>query len=178
MHSLRWWLLCLALTQVSICTAGSSSDEGTFVGWRGDSFDHKEVFGSSQEPREAWIETLSWSPRAFLYHNFLSSAEADALVHQAAPSMKRSTVVGDVKKKSNVVDNIRTSYGTFLERLSSPAIEHLERKLANWTQLPIVNQEDVQVCPVWCVLYARFGTPFAAKRYLVAHCKSAQVTCR
>ena len=88
------------------------------------------------------METLSWSPRAFLFHSFVSEEEADQLIIEAAPLMKRSTVVGE---KSGVVDNIRTSYGSFLGRLSSPAVEELEKQLANWTQLPIVHQEDVQV---------------------------------
>lgn len=34
---------------------------------------------------EPWIETLSWKPRAFLYHNLLSEAEADHLIHVAKP---------------------------------------------------------------------------------------------
>ena len=79
-----------------------------------------------------------------MYHNFLTADEADQLILQAAPHLKRSTVVGDGKDK-NKVDNIRTSYGTFLTRLSSPTVEVLEKKLANWTQLPIIHQEDIQV---------------------------------
>jgi hypothetical protein len=85
---------------------------------------------------------LSWHPRAFYFHAFVTEEEANQLIVEAAPQMKRSTVVGE---KSGVVDEIRTSYGTFLGRLSSPAIEKLEKRLANWTQLPIVHQEDVQV---------------------------------
>ena len=93
---------------------------------------------------------MSWEPRAFIYHNFLTSDEANALIEQAAPQMKRSTVVGGGTGPDNVVDSIRTSFGTFLNRLSSPAVELLEKKLANWTQLPIVHQEDVQVpFPSW-----------------------------
>ena len=146
-HPLRHLALVLAAGMATLSPCWGHRDDGAFVGWRGEAFDHKAVFGSQEEVRspEPWIETLSWAPRAFIYHHFLSHDEANALVAQAAPQMKRSTVVGQGSQPNNVVDNIRTSFGTFLNRLSSPAVEHLERKLANWTQLPIVHQEDVQV---------------------------------
>jgi hypothetical protein len=125
-------------------TAEQPSGDSTFVGWRGESFDKKAVFGTGRELEgERWIETISWTPRAFIFHNLLSEEEASDLIVQAAPQLKRSTVVGS--DNSGVVDNIRTSYGTFLGRLSSPAVERLEKRLAEWTQLPIVNQEDIQV---------------------------------
>lgn len=117
------------------------SDPDALIGWGGDKFRHGETFGQSTGS-ERWVETLSWHPRAFLFHGFVTGDEADSLLVEAAPHMKRSTVVGD---KSGDVDEIRTSYGTFLGRLSSPAVELLEKQLANWTQLPIVHQEDVQV---------------------------------
>ena len=147
--TLQFITCAFALVVVSALTDEPPSD-GTFVGWQGESFDKTAVFGRGEaeaaEEAERWIETISWTPRAFIFHNLLSTDEADALIHQAAPHMKRSTVVGG-EKNSGVVDNIRTSYGTFLDRLSSPAVETLEKKLANWTQLPIVNQEDIQVRP-------------------------------
>jgi prolyl 4-hydroxylase len=121
---------------------GISTDPEALIGWGGDTFNHGEVFGRNVGSRR-WIETLSWHPRAFMFHGFVSPEEADQLIVEAAPHMKRSTVVGEA---NSVVDNIRTSYGTFLQRLSSPTVELLEKKLANWTQMPIVHQEDVQVC--------------------------------
>jgi hypothetical protein len=125
-------------------TAEQPSSDSTFVGWRGESFDKKAVFGTGRELEgERWIETISWTPRAFIFHNLLSEEEASELIVQAAPQLRRSTVVGS--DDSGVVDDIRTSYGTFLGRLSSPAVERLEKRLAEWTQLPIVNQEDIQV---------------------------------
>ena len=137
-------LLCACL----LWHAQAARPDSAFVGWRGESYDPQAVFGGSaqradQGVTDRWIETLSWSPRAFLYHGFLTPAEADDLVYQAAPHLKRSTVVGN--KERNVVDNIRTSYGTFLNRLSTPTVETVEKKLANWTQLPIIHQEDIQV---------------------------------
>lgn len=147
--SLRLLLAYVTLLLAPLANA-ERLESGAFVGWRGDSFDHAATFGGGATARarqpvtDRWIETLSWAPRAFLYHSFLTHEEADDLIYQAAPHLKRSTVVGK-KESSNVVDNIRTSYGTFLNRLSSPTVEMVERKLANWTQLPIIHQEDIQV---------------------------------
>ena len=146
---MHWLQALLGLLLAANVASERRPEPGAFVGWRGDSFDHAATFGggatdrASQGVTERWIETLSWSPRAFLYHGFLTEKEADDLIYQAAPHLKRSTVVGK-KESSNVVDNIRTSYGTFLNRLSSPTVEVLEKKLANWTQLPIIHQEDIQ----------------------------------
>lgn len=129
-------LLAFLLPSCCVC-----SEPDALIGWGGDRFNHGETFAQSLGSRR-WVETLSWHPRAFLFHGFVSEEEADQLIIEAAPRMKRSTVVGDTP---GVVDSIRTSYGSFLGRLSSPAIEVLEKQLANWTQLPIVHQEDVQV---------------------------------
>lgn len=150
------FLACSLALLAAAARAEDPSSDSTFVGWQGESFDKAAVFGQGGSGGEAerWIETISWTPRAFIYHNLLTPDEADALILQAAPHMKRSTVVGG-EKNSGVVDNIRTSYGTFLDRLSSPAVETLEKKLANWTQLPIINQEDIQArTSAWSALSA------------------------
>ncbi|KMZ71666.1 hypothetical protein ZOSMA_178G00550, partial [Zostera marina] len=45
------------------------------------------------EEKRKWTEILSWEPRAFLYHNFLSKEECNHLIELAKPRMKMSTVV-------------------------------------------------------------------------------------
>ncbi|KFM24033.1 Prolyl 4-hydroxylase subunit alpha-1 [Auxenochlorella protothecoides] len=92
---------------------------------------------------EPWIEQLSWKPRAYLYHNFLTAADADHLVAIAKPFMQRSTVVGLGGK--SVLDNVRTSYGTFLRRYQDPVVAAMEERLASWTKLNITHQEDTQI---------------------------------
>ena len=148
--------LLIALLLPASCL---SSDPDALIGWGGDRFSHGDTFGQSMGSRR-WVETLSWTPRAFLFHSFITEEEADKLIIEAAPLMKRSTVVGETP---GVVDNIRTSYGSFLPRLSSPSVEKLEKQLANWTQLPIVHQEDVQVLPIHlsctCRRVCRSGQP-------------------
>lgn len=93
------------------------------------------------DPRN--VVRLSWSPRAFLYKNFLSSAECDYIVNVSRPHMKRSTVVGPENK--GVVDDIRTSSGTFLDKYEDPVIYRIEQRIGAWTFLPLENQEAMQV---------------------------------
>ncbi|CAK0751576.1 hypothetical protein CVIRNUC_002078 [Coccomyxa viridis] len=90
-----------------------------------------------------WVELLSWKPRAFLYHNFVSPAECQHIIQEAKPMMRRSTVIGEAG--SSIQDSIRTSYGTFLLRRHDSAIARMEDRLAAWTQLPMTHQEDLQV---------------------------------
>ncbi|KAG8377989.1 hypothetical protein BUALT_Bualt08G0091100 [Buddleja alternifolia] len=61
-----------------------SRDEGEGLGKRGDQ----------------WTEILSWQPRAFLYHNFLSKDECEYLINLATPHMTKSTVVDGKTGKS------------------------------------------------------------------------------
>lgn len=59
-------------------------------------FSGEERGGSKGEGElEPWLEQVSWRPRAYVYHNFLSQAEADHLIDLAIPYVKRSTVVGE-----------------------------------------------------------------------------------
>jgi len=57
--------------------------------------------------------------------------------------MRRSTVVGN--KGDSVVDNVRTSYGTFISRYRTKTIGEIEERIATWTKLNVSNQEDIQV---------------------------------
>ena len=59
------------------------------------------------------LEQLSWKPRAYLYHSFMSAEEADHLVELARPTVARSEVV-DPETGGSVLDSVRTSHGTFL----------------------------------------------------------------
>lgn len=98
---------------------------------------------SFDEETSPWVEQVGLHPRAFYFHNFLTHQERAHILRQAAPYMKRSTVVG--QKGEGVVDEIRTSYGMFIRRLQDPVIERVERRISLWTHLPIENQEDIQV---------------------------------
>jgi prolyl 4-hydroxylase len=70
--------------------------------------------GFKKGPRPgSWIETMSWKPRAFVWHGFLTDDEADHVRNLAAPRMERSSVV-NYDGSVTPADDIRTSYGTFL----------------------------------------------------------------
>lgn len=43
---------------------------------------------------------------------------------------------------------VRTSYGMFIPRYQDEIIGSVEERLANWTGIPVVHQEDMQVC-IW-----------------------------
>jgi len=87
---------------------------------------------------------LSWKPRAWLYHNFLTAEEADHIISLAKPTMARSTVV-DSDTGSSVLDPIRTSQGTFLSRYQDAVVRDIEDRMAHWTHLPATYGEDLQV---------------------------------
>lgn len=63
---------------------------------------------------------------------------------EATPSLKRSMVVDHVTGGEKL-DDIRTSFGTFLRKGSTPTIDAIERRVAEWSQVPVENQEDLQV---------------------------------
>ncbi|KAL6755211.1 hypothetical protein V8C86DRAFT_2682598 [Haematococcus lacustris] len=89
------------------------------------------------------VESLAWNPRVFLYHNFLTPAEAHHVRSVAAPQMRRSSVVGP--NGSAVLDPVRTSYGTFIPRNQDAVVAGIEERLATWLMVPPTHQEDMQV---------------------------------
>lgn len=46
---------------------------------------------------------------------------------------------------------IRSSYGMFIPRYYDETIAAIEDRLAKWTGLPQVNQEEIQVCSPHCL---------------------------
>ncbi|EFJ51369.1 hypothetical protein VOLCADRAFT_120451 [Volvox carteri f. nagariensis] len=93
---------------------------------------------------EPWIETISWSPRAFVYHNFLTSAECDHLVQIGTQRVSRSLVV-DSQTGQSKLDDIRTSYGAAFGRGEDPVIAEIEERIAEWTHLPPEHGEPMQI---------------------------------
>ncbi|KAK8945642.1 hypothetical protein KSP40_PGU000405 [Platanthera guangdongensis] len=65
--------------------------------------------------RKQWTEILSWEPRAFIYHNFLSKEECEYLIELSKPHMAKSTVVDSTTGKSKD-SRVRTSSGMFVKR--------------------------------------------------------------
>ncbi|CAI5976956.1 unnamed protein product [Closterium sp. NIES-65] len=71
-------------------------------------------------------------------------------VNQARPRLERSEVVAREGEGSNV-DDVRTSFGTFLDYQQDDVIKRIEQRIAAWTFLPVgdpylaENQEAMQV---------------------------------
>ncbi len=146
-------LQCLPLLVLLLLAGGSryrcraaAIVEEKLIGWSGESFkpnDPNKKGVVANHSRPGWVEAVSWKPRAFIYHNFMSEEECNHLLKLAVPQMRRSTVVG--ANGSSVEDDYRTSYGTFLRRLQDPVVEAVERRLSTWVQIPQVHAEDMQV---------------------------------
>ncbi|KAL8172110.1 hypothetical protein V2J09_023914 [Rumex salicifolius] len=93
---------------------------------------------------EQWVEILSWEPRAFLYHNFLSKEECEYLISLAKPHMAKSTVV-DSKTGRSKDSRVRTSSGMFLKRGRDKVIRNIEKRIADFTFIPAEHGEGLQV---------------------------------
>lgn len=109
---------------------------------------HRSVYESTKEGigerGEQWTEILSWEPRAFIYHNFLSKEECEYLIKLAEPHMAKSTVVDSATGKSKD-SRVRTSSGMFLPRGRDKTIEAIEKRIADFTFIPVEHGEGLQV---------------------------------
>ena len=91
------------------------------------------------------LKVLSWAPRVFLVENFLSAYECDYLIEKSKPELKRSTVVS-LSDANGVVNPDRTSKGMFFQtRSSDPVLHEIEKRIAEFTMLPLENGEAIQV---------------------------------
>ncbi|CAL9165001.1 probable prolyl 4-hydroxylase 3 [Musa acuminata AAA Group] len=93
---------------------------------------------------DQWTEMLSWEPRAFIYHNFLSKKECDYLIELAKPHMEKSTVVDSATGRSKD-SRVRTSSGMFLRRGKDKIICAIEKRIADYTFIPVEHGEGLQV---------------------------------
>ncbi|RZC48530.1 hypothetical protein C5167_016960 [Papaver somniferum] len=96
------------------------------------------------ERRDQWMEVISWEPRAYVYHNFLSEEECNYLIDLAKPHMEKSTVVDSETGKSKD-SRVRTSSGTFLKRGQDKIIRSIERRIADFTFIPETHGEGLQI---------------------------------
>lgn len=95
-----------------------------------------------QEP--VWIETLSWVPRASLYHNFLSLEECEHLIKLGMPTMAKSMVVDNDTGESKDSE-IRTSRGSFLKRNHDEIVTRIEERIASYSTIPAENGEALHI---------------------------------
>ncbi|KAL5780767.1 hypothetical protein ACOSQ2_011504 [Xanthoceras sorbifolium] len=103
-----------------------------------------EKHNRTEERGEQWTEIVAWEPRAFVYHNFLSKEECEYLINLATPHMTKSTVV-DSKTGQSVDSRVRTSSGMFLRRGQDKMIRNIEKRIADFTFIPVEHGEGLQV---------------------------------
>ncbi|KAI7730837.1 hypothetical protein M8C21_026172 [Ambrosia artemisiifolia] len=142
-------LVLLALGIFSLPIGSDVDDDSSFYLHDRITFKRKRILvgdidGDGTEKRDQWTEILSWEPRAFLYHNFLSKEECEYLINLAKPHMAKSTVV-DSKTGQSKDSRVRTSSGTFLRRGRDKVIRNIEKRIADFTFIPVEHGEGLQV---------------------------------
>jgi prolyl 4-hydroxylase len=89
------------------------------------------------------IKTLSQTPRIYLYPQFLSDEECDAIIALSSANMVSSRVLTDSGLQTSAG---RTSSGYFLkEYRDHETVSRVEKRIAEWTGIPIENGEAMHV---------------------------------
>ncbi|MQM19227.1 hypothetical protein Taro_052228 [Colocasia esculenta] len=115
-------------------------DEAASVGVHG----RAAEFDGLGERKDQWIEVVSWEPRAAVYHNFLSKEECEYLIGLAKPHLAKSSVVDSTTGKSKD-SGVRTSFGMFLARGKDKVVRAIEKRIADFTHLPVEHGEGLQI---------------------------------
>ncbi|KAA8537476.1 hypothetical protein F0562_027084 [Nyssa sinensis] len=140
-------IVLLMLLALGILSLPISSDDPSPIqdrinfGRKTGPVDNGDVLG---DRGEQWTEVLSWEPRAFIYHNFLSKEECMHLISLAKPHMAKSTVV-DSKTGQSKDSRVRTSSGMFLKRGRDKIIRDIEKRIADFAFIPVEHGEGLQV---------------------------------
>ena len=97
--------------------------------------------------RGIFVEQISWKPRAYVLHNFLTPEECDHIITIGSRDLSKSKVI-DSETGDDVDDPIRTSYQSFLR----PEVENKDKiviaineRIARYSGLPVENGEGMQV---------------------------------
>ncbi|XP_039141417.1 probable prolyl 4-hydroxylase 3 [Dioscorea cayenensis subsp. rotundata] len=105
---------------------------------------HNEKVDGIGERGEQWMEVISWEPRIFIYRNLLSNEECEYLIKLSLPRMQQSTVI-DKNTGGNISSRQRTSSGMFLKRGHDSIIQAIEKRIADFTFMPIEHGEGLQI---------------------------------
>ncbi|KAE9466331.1 hypothetical protein C3L33_01742, partial [Rhododendron williamsianum] len=106
--------------------------------------DYRRLSEEDDGEGDRWVEVISWEPRAFVYHNFLSKDECEYLINLGKPHMKKSTVVDSATGKSTD-SRVRTSSGTFLARGRDKIVQNIEKRIADFAFIPVEHGEGLQI---------------------------------
>ncbi|KAM1012265.1 hypothetical protein ACFX2I_042418 [Malus domestica] len=134
-------LMLLAFGTVSLPVSTDDSSPNDLSSFRRKTVERGDGLGNRVEQ---WTEVISWEPRAFVYHNFLSKEECDYLINLAKPHMVKSSVV-DSKTGKSKDSRVRTSSGMFLKRGRDKIIRDIEKRIADFTFIPVEHGEGLQI---------------------------------
>nr|XP_048331393.1 probable prolyl 4-hydroxylase 3 [Ziziphus jujuba var. spinosa] len=135
-------LMLFALGIVSLPVSSDEAPLNDISSFRRRAVERAEGLGRRGDQ---WTEILSWEPRAFIYHNFwLSKEECEYLIGLAKPHMAKSTVVDSATGRSKD-SRVRTSSGMFLKRGRDKIIRDIEKRIADFTFIPVEHGEGLQV---------------------------------
>ncbi|CAN6582441.1 hypothetical protein ACFX13_043146 [Malus domestica] len=134
-------LMLLAFGIVSLPVSTDDSSPNDLSSFRRKTVERGDGLGNRVEQ---WTEVISWEPRAFIYHNFLSKEECDYLINLAKPHMVKSSVV-DSKTGKSKDSRVRTSSGMFLKRGRDKIIRDIEKRIADFTFIPVEHGEGLQI---------------------------------
>lgn len=153
-------LLCCCVSPPRLVGGAAARESERLIGWLGEverpgalRGASSDAFSDSASPdgpsshggqRRQWIEQISTSPRAYVWHGFMSHEECDHVVNTAEPLMEKSGVI-DAKTGAETYDPIRTSYGAFLPIAFDDVVARVERRAAEWAMIPSTNQEQLHV---------------------------------
>jgi len=101
-----------------------------------------QYFTKPEDADAPWIEQVSWEPRIFVYHNFLTVKECKEIRAIGEAHVSRSLVVGATGKSEE--NAARSSSGVFFGRqfmVESPLLRVVEKRIADWTKVPIEHGE-------------------------------------
>lgn len=90
------------------------------------------------------VKVLSRKPRIYLIQNFLTQAECDHIISEAKDKLVRSAVI-DPETGDDSIDDVRTSYGMDFLNHQDPVLANIEKRIANYTQVPVEYGEALQV---------------------------------
>ncbi|RHN41923.1 putative procollagen-proline dioxygenase [Medicago truncatula] len=136
------------------------------------SITHSNTLRNEDDDNKRWVQIISWEPRAFLYHNFLTKEECEHLINIAKPSMHKSAVI-DEETGNGVDSRERTSSGAFLKRGSDRIVKNIERRIADFTFIPVEHGENFNVLhyevgqkyePHYDYFMDTFSTTYAGQR--------------
>ncbi|KAH7523468.1 hypothetical protein FEM48_Zijuj06G0014500 [Ziziphus jujuba var. spinosa] len=146
-------LMLFALGIVSLPVSSDEAPLNDISSFRRRAVERAEGLGRRGDQ---WTEILSWEPRAFIYHNFWkmhfnsryhfeqSKEECEYLIGLAKPHMAKSTVVDSATGRSKD-SRVRTSSGMFLKRGRDKIIRDIEKRIADFTFIPVEHGEGLQV---------------------------------